>query len=102
MKPKLGLPMTTVIGGDGVELSIAAASIVAKVHRDAIMRQLHEAHPHYGWATNVGYSCRAHHDGIAAHGVTPHHRTSFWRVRAALGQSEPGAHKYDAFDAAAE
>jgi ribonuclease HII len=98
MKPKLDLPMTTVIGGDGIELSIAAASIVAKAHRDAIMRALHEEHPHYGWATNVGYSCRAHHAGMAAHGVTPHHRTSFWPVRAALGLPD----KYDHFDAAAE
>jgi ribonuclease HII len=98
MKPKIDLPMTTVIGGDGIELSIAAASIVAKAHRDAIMRDLHTAHPHYGWATNVGYSCRAHHAGMETHGVTPHHRTSFWRVRAALGLP----HKYDEFDAAAE
>ena len=98
MKPKIDLPMTTVIGGDGIELSIAAASIVAKVHRDTIMRKLAEEHPHYGWATNVGYSCRAHHAGLSAHGVTPHHRTSFWRVRAALGLP----HKYSEFDAAAE
>ncbi len=82
-KPPLNIAMELVIGGDGLELSIAAASIMAKVHRDRIMRSLHEAHPHYGWAANAGYATPHHRAAINTHGVTPHHRQSFAPVRQA-------------------
>jgi ribonuclease HII len=74
-----GLPCTTtcIIGGDNISLSIAAASIVAKVERDKIMRELAEAHPLYGWHTNVGYSTQAHLTALKQHGPSPHHRRSF-------------------------
>jgi ribonuclease HII len=83
-KPPLSLPVQTIIGGDGLELSIAAASIVAKVYRDRLMQDLHEAHPQYGWASNAGYSTRHHCEALRQHGCTPHHRTSFAPVRAVL------------------
>jgi ribonuclease HII len=80
----LPCPVTPVIGGDGMSLSIAAASIIAKVARDAQMVRLHDEYPHYGWNTNAGYGVKAHYAGIRIHGVTPHHRTSFAPVREAL------------------
>jgi ribonuclease HII len=82
-KPPLDIPVELVIGGDGIELSIAAASIVAKVHRDGIMRALHTHHPHYGWDGNAGYATPAHRAALRLHGVTPHHRQSFAPVRQA-------------------
>ena len=83
-KPPVDIPCQTVIGGDGIELSIAAASIVAKVYRDRLMAELHEAHPHYGWNANSGYATQHHRDAIKQHGPTSHHRTSFAPVREAL------------------
>jgi ribonuclease HII len=77
----LEIPHTAVVGGDGCCYSIACASIVAKVTRDRVMRALAARHPLYRWEHNVGYCTRAHLDGIAAHGVTPHHRRSFLPVR---------------------
>ena len=74
----------TVIGGDGLSLSIAAASIVAKVTRARLMCELHAAHPGYGWITNMGYGTREHCDALTSLGATPHHRRSFAPVRAAL------------------
>jgi len=82
--PPGSIPCKTIVGGDGRSLSIAAASIIAKVTRDRIMRQLAVEHPGYGWETNMGYGTRAHRDGLSAHGVTPHHRRSFKPVRAIL------------------
>ena len=73
-----------IIGGDGKSLSIAAASIIAKVTRDRLMKEFALAHPGYGWETNVGYGTRAHYEGINKLGVTPLHRRSFAPVRAAL------------------
>ena len=70
-------PHETVVKGDATSLSIAAASIIAKTERDAMMHALHEEHPEYGWDTNVGYPTRAHYAALAAHGPTPYHRTSF-------------------------
>jgi ribonuclease HII len=77
----LEVPHTAVVGGDGSCYNIACASIVAKVTRDRVMRALAARHPLYRWEHNVGYCTRAHLDGIAAHGVTPHHRRSFLPVR---------------------
>ncbi len=75
--PALPCPTRTVVKGDAISLSIAAASILAKVTRDRLMGQLHVAYPHYGWNTNAGYGTEAHMSGIVAHGITPHHRKSF-------------------------
>ena len=71
----------TIVDGDAKSLSIAAASIVAKVFRDTYMRRLAEQYPGYGWETNVGYGTRDHRNGIAKLGLTPHHRRSFAPVR---------------------
>jgi ribonuclease HII len=81
--PGLPCPAKTVVGGDGLSFSIAAASVVAKVTRDRIMRALARRHPHYAWESNVGYSTRAHFAAIANFGVTVHHRRSFEPVRLA-------------------
>lgn len=75
--PALPCKTQTVIKGDGQSLSIAAASIIAKVTRDRMMNVLHAEFPHYGWATNAGYGTAEHMDGIARHGITSHHRKSF-------------------------
>lgn len=80
--PKLACEVETIVEGDGKSLSIAAASIVAKVTRDRIMTSLAKAHPGYGWETNMGYGTPAHYDGIARLGVTVHHRRSFAPIRA--------------------
>jgi ribonuclease HII len=80
----LDCPAQTVIGGDARCLSIAAASIVAKVTRDRIMQRLAERHPGYGWETNMGYGVPSHAAGLARLGVTPHHRRSFAPIRKML------------------
>jgi ribonuclease HII len=77
----LGVEHTAVVGGDACCHSIACASIVAKVTRDRLMRALARRHPHYRWETNVGYGTAEHHAGLAAHGITPHHRRSFTPVQ---------------------
>lgn len=69
-----------IIRGDGLVYSIAAASIVAKVYRDSLMRQLAVQYPDYGWDTNVGYGTKLHLETIRSHGLTPHHRRSFVHV----------------------
>ena len=74
-------PYETVVQGDATSQSIAAASILAKTERDALMRDLHQEHPEYGWDTNVGYPTHQHYEAIAEHGATPHHRRSFTLVR---------------------
>lgn len=75
--PGLGCPARAVVGGDGRALSIAAASIIAKVARDAEMARLAALHPGYGWDTNQGYGAPAHAAGLRLLGVTAHHRRSF-------------------------
>ncbi len=74
----IGIPVRTVIGGDALSLSIAAASIIAKVTRDRMMARLHDRCPGYGWLTNVGYGTPEHRTALSRLGVTPHHRRS-WR-----------------------
>jgi ribonuclease HII len=76
-RPYEGIPHQCVIGGDGAYASIAAASILAKTHRDAYMQTLHEEHPQYGWNVNKGYGTRQHRMGILTHGQSPYHRKSF-------------------------
>jgi ribonuclease HII len=79
--PQLACPIRLVIGGDRESMSIAAASIIAKVTRDRIMRQLAQECPGYGWERNAGYGTAEHYRGLNALGVTPHHRRSFSPVR---------------------
>lgn len=75
--PYHDIPHTTIIKGDGKMLSIAAASILAKTHRDEYMRRLDKEYPQYGWARNKGYPTPDHRAAIAQFGVTPHHRHTF-------------------------
>ncbi|MTI09234.1 ribonuclease HII [Curvivirga aplysinae] len=82
--PILGLPTQTVVKGDGKSLSISAASILAKVKRDHLMKSLAEDYPHYAWEKNAGYGTKAHQNGLAENGVTPHHRKSFKPIAALL------------------
>jgi ribonuclease HII len=82
--PQLPCPATAVVKGDSKSTSIAAASIVAKVTRDGMMKKLHEEHPHYGWDSNVGYPTQHHREALQCYGVTEHHRQSFAPVRNCL------------------
>ena len=82
--PKLSCTVRTVIGGDGLSLSIADASIVAKVTRDNLMRDLAGTYPGYGWERIVGYATSEHLAALALRGVTPHHRRTFAPVARAL------------------
>lgn len=84
--PGVNHPQKALIGGDGIELCIACASIVAKVRRDALMAKLDERYPGYGWASNAGYGTAVHLAGLQALGVTEHHRRSFAPVRALMLQ----------------
>lgn len=83
-QPKLPCPVKMIIGGDESCMSIAAASIIAKVTRDHIMRELAAEFPYYGWHTNAGYGTASHQNGLKEYGVTPHHRRSFAPIRALL------------------
>jgi ribonuclease HII len=77
----LEIAHTAIVGGDDVCYTIACASILAKVTRDRVMRALAGRYPNYLWERNVDNSTLAHLEGLAAHGVTPHHRQSFVPVR---------------------
>lgn len=70
-------PQETVVKGDARSLSIAAASIVAKVTRDRLMVRLHDDYPEYGWAGHKGYPTASHYAALRTHGPSPHHRRSF-------------------------
>jgi ribonuclease HII len=78
------LPHQCVIKGDGEYLSIAAASVLAKNYRDALMGQLAQQFPGYGWETNVGYPTPQHREGIRQLGITTYHRKSFTLLRAQM------------------
>jgi ribonuclease HII len=82
--PELPCPGTAVVGGDRLSLSIAAASIIAKVTRDRLMASLAVDYPGYGWERSAGYGTAQHRDGLAKFGVTPHHRRSFAPIRRLL------------------
>ncbi len=82
--PRLSCPAETVVKGDGRSLSIAAASIIAKVTRDRHMSDLSARHPGYGWERNQGYGTAEHRAALARLGVTPEHRRSFRPVREML------------------
>jgi ribonuclease HII len=87
-KPLLPCAVTTVVDGDAKSLSIAAASIAAKVTRDALMADLALCHPGYGWEHNAGYGTQDHREAIRSLGLTPHHRRKFGFVRWFLGDAE--------------
>ena len=82
--PPVDCAVKTVIDGDALSFSIAAASVIAKVTRDRIMRGLASRYPAYGWSTNVGYATAEHGEAIRRFGVTCHHRRSFAPVRLAI------------------
>jgi ribonuclease HII len=82
--PALPCPVQTIIEGDAKSLSIAAASIIAKVTRDRIMVGHDEAYPGYGFARHKGYGTALHQEALRRHGVTPLHRTSFAPIAALL------------------
>lgn len=71
-----------VVKGDSISLSIAAASVLAKVHRDRLMFELSLKYPEYGWETNAGYGTAHHQQALKLHGITPYHRKSFAPIRA--------------------
>jgi ribonuclease HII len=82
--PPLPCPVRCVVGGDGLSLSIAGASILAKTVRDGGMAKLARRWPHYGFATHQGYPTAAHRAALARHGPSPHHRRGFGPVEEAL------------------
>src|SRR5882757_6532068 len=79
--PALPCRCDTLIDGDAKSVSIAAASIIAKVTRDRMMIRLHEEHPGYNWRCNKGYGTPDHYNGLKSHGITIHHRRSFAPIR---------------------
>ncbi len=84
----LGIPARAIIKGDGVSVSIAAASIMAKIWRDRVMWDLAQHYPGYGWETNAGYPSKSHKEALRNLGVTPHHRRSFRPVHNILYQEK--------------
>lgn len=85
--PVLNCAGEAVVKGDGRSLSIAAASVIAKVSRDRLMRDLAQKYPGYGWERNAGYGTKQHLDALKSLGVTPEHRKSFRPVRNILSVS---------------
>ncbi len=76
-KPYRDIPYQTIVKGDATMMSIAAASILAKTHRDEYMRTIAKEFPQYGWEHNMGYPTKAHYAAIEKYGITPYHRKSF-------------------------
>ncbi|MGI4852119.1 MAG: ribonuclease HII [Janthinobacterium lividum] len=76
-KPTLSYPVLCIPKGDSLSLSIAVASIVAKVTRDQLMKEIAQQYPAYGWEQNAGYGTLHHRQALARFGVTPHHRRTF-------------------------
>ena len=87
--PALPCKCDTLVKGDGRSVSIAAASIIAKVTRDRLMMRLHDEHPGYNWKSNKGYGTPDHYSGLKVHGVTAHHRRSFAPIRDLLQALNP-------------
>ena len=88
--PPLPCRCDTLVGGDARSVSIAAASIIAKVTRDRMMVALHDKHPGYNWRSNKGYGTPEHYAGLKTHGVTVHHRRSFAPIYHILYGDESG------------
>ena len=80
--PEWRWPARAIVGGDALEPCISAASILAKEHRDRVMKEAALAHPHYGWERNMGYGTAEHMAALRVHGPTPLHRRSFAPVAA--------------------
>ena len=87
--PALPCKCDTLVAGDARSVSIAAASIIAKVTRDRLMMRLHDEHPGYNWKSNKGYGTPEHYSGLRLHGVTIHHRRSFGPIRNLLAGIDP-------------
>ncbi|MBI1262619.1 MAG: ribonuclease HII [Rhizobiales bacterium] len=87
--PRLDIRAQALVGGDARSLSIAAASIIAKVARDAMMQEMERLHPGYGFAKHKGYGTAAHLDAISRLGPCPHHRKSFAPIRNILSPGIP-------------
>lgn len=87
--PEIDTPQTAIVKGDRNVYAIAAASIIAKVHRDEIMQRVDERYPGYGFARHVGYATAAHLDALRRLGPCPVHRRSYAPVRALLGPNGP-------------
>lgn len=85
--PDFFCPVQTVVKGDSKSMSIAAASIVAKVYRDRLMQKLAEKYPHYGFEKNAGYGTAAHIEGLKVYGVTPEHRKSYKPIQEFMKKS---------------
>ncbi len=83
--PDLKVKAIPIIKGDSISISIAAASIIAKVTRDRMMLSLAAQFPYYAWERNSGYGTKAHQDGIKFNGITMHHRKSFKPIQAVIG-----------------
>jgi ribonuclease HII len=75
--PYPGIPHHCIVKGDSTYLSIAAASVLAKTHRDDLMKNLHAEFPVYDWLSNKGYPCKKHREGLCKHGISPYHRRSY-------------------------
>jgi ribonuclease HII len=86
--PPLSCQAEAIVKGDGRSLSIAAASIIAKVTRDRLMAKLSLDYPGYGWENNKGYGTKAHQQGLAELGVTEHHRKSYKPIINILSRAE--------------
>lgn len=85
--PSIPGPMELLPKGDDLCPTISAASIIAKVRRDQLVTELHEAEPLYGWAKNKGYGTKDHIEAISQHGPSSHHRRSFAPIRTMFGGS---------------
>ncbi|WP_254229867.1 ribonuclease HII [Wolbachia pipientis] len=79
--PEVKWQVKSIVNGDSLSISIAAASIVAKVTRDRLMEELHNKHPQYNWYKNKGYGTKEHLSAIGLHGITKHHRKNFAPIR---------------------
>ena len=88
--PYFGIVHQCVIGGDAIYSSIAAASILAKTHRDEYMLRLHHEYPHYGWNENKGYGTAYHRRQITTMGLSPYHRRTFGICKEGVLASIPG------------
>ena len=93
-RPPLACPATPLVKGDRRSLSIAAASVVAKVVRDRLMAELAAAYPAYGWHTNMGYGTDAHYLGLLRKGPTEHHRQSFAPINTLFGPTGAGVGRF--------
>lgn len=94
-RPYGTIPFQCIIKGDALYMSIAAASILAKTHRDELMKKLAPEFPEYGWERNVGYPTAAHREAIRKSGVTPYHRKTFRLLKTQMELFDPGNRRLD-------